>query len=212
MSGGQPAFSCQRRGRENSGPGAGLVPQSPQLLSPSPSPVRNPVDKHVGSDYSLLSDPRVTTENIDLDFKVPAECPTQRAPLWQGSPMPNKFRTGPRKWWARVDVQLHLLEWRALVRVHEAPCARVLAAHVNGAVRVCAHACHLHKAISSPPPSGPQSWKVWGSLPCGMWHRREIGMGSLVILSAAKCEAQPRFMAAGTKHCLTLGFPIASKS
>ncbi|KAM3841517.1 phospholipid transfer protein isoform 2-T4 [Vipera latastei] len=32
-------------------------------------PVRNPVDKHVGSDYSLLSDPRVTTENIDLDFK-----------------------------------------------------------------------------------------------------------------------------------------------
>ncbi|XP_039198343.1 phospholipid transfer protein isoform X1 [Crotalus tigris] len=32
-------------------------------------PVRNPVDEHIGSDYSLLSDPRVTTENIDLDFK-----------------------------------------------------------------------------------------------------------------------------------------------
>ncbi|XP_032074780.1 phospholipid transfer protein isoform X1 [Thamnophis elegans] len=32
-------------------------------------PVRNPVDEYVGSDYSLLNDPRVTPENIDLDFK-----------------------------------------------------------------------------------------------------------------------------------------------
>uniref|UniRef100_A0A8C6Y2Z6 Phospholipid transfer protein n=1 Tax=Naja naja TaxID=35670 RepID=A0A8C6Y2Z6_NAJNA len=32
-------------------------------------PVRNPVDKYVGSDYSLLSDPHVTAESIDLDFK-----------------------------------------------------------------------------------------------------------------------------------------------
>ncbi|ETE60455.1 Phospholipid transfer protein, partial [Ophiophagus hannah] len=31
--------------------------------------MRNPVDKHVGSDYSLLSDPYVTAESIDLDFK-----------------------------------------------------------------------------------------------------------------------------------------------
>ncbi|XP_025030519.1 phospholipid transfer protein isoform X1 [Python bivittatus] len=32
-------------------------------------PVRNPVDDHIGSDYSLLNDPHVTTDTIDLDFK-----------------------------------------------------------------------------------------------------------------------------------------------
>ncbi|XP_026577570.1 phospholipid transfer protein [Pseudonaja textilis] len=32
-------------------------------------PMRNPVDEYVGNDYSLLSDPHVTAESIDLDFK-----------------------------------------------------------------------------------------------------------------------------------------------
>lgn len=54
----------------------------------STSAVRNPVDEYVGSDYSLLNDPHVTPENIDLDLKVPAECPVQRVPLWQESPAP----------------------------------------------------------------------------------------------------------------------------
>lgn len=49
----------------------------------STSAVRNPVDEYVGSDYSLLDDPHVTPENIDLHFKVPAECPMQRVPLGQ---------------------------------------------------------------------------------------------------------------------------------
>ncbi|XP_063152864.1 phospholipid transfer protein isoform X2 [Candoia aspera] len=32
-------------------------------------PVRNPVDEYIGSDYSLLNDPHVTAEAIDLNFK-----------------------------------------------------------------------------------------------------------------------------------------------
>uniref|UniRef100_A0A7M4ELH3 Phospholipid transfer protein n=1 Tax=Crocodylus porosus TaxID=8502 RepID=A0A7M4ELH3_CROPO len=32
-------------------------------------PVRNPVDEHVGIDYSLLSDPVVTWDTLDMDFR-----------------------------------------------------------------------------------------------------------------------------------------------
>lgn len=77
----------------------------------SSSPVRNPVDEYVGSDYSLLNDPRVTPENIDLDFKVPAECPMQRAPLWQGSPIPRP-RARSELGHVSVHLQPHCLDWR----------------------------------------------------------------------------------------------------
>ncbi|XP_062835328.1 phospholipid transfer protein isoform X3 [Anolis carolinensis] len=36
-------------------------------------PVRNPVDDHIGIDYSLLDDPVVTASTMDLAFKVPKD-------------------------------------------------------------------------------------------------------------------------------------------
>lgn len=32
--------------------------------------VRNYVDEHIGIDYSLLRDPSITTDTLELDFKV----------------------------------------------------------------------------------------------------------------------------------------------
>lgn len=52
--------------------------------------MRSPVDEYIGSDYSLLNDPHVTAEAIDLNFKVPAEALLQRVLLqdvasnWEG--------------------------------------------------------------------------------------------------------------------------------
>ncbi|KAJ7417439.1 Phospholipid transfer protein [Pitangus sulphuratus] len=39
-------------------------------------PVRNYVDEHIGIDYSLLRDPSISSDNLDLDFKVDTgSCP-----------------------------------------------------------------------------------------------------------------------------------------
>ena len=35
--------------------------------------MRNYVDEHIGIDYSLLRDPVVSTDSLDLDFKVNAD-------------------------------------------------------------------------------------------------------------------------------------------
>lgn len=48
------------------------LPGSSRLSHTSTSSlaVRNYVDEHIGIDYSLLRDPSITTDTLDLDFKV----------------------------------------------------------------------------------------------------------------------------------------------
>lgn len=55
------------------------------LTSTSSLAVRNYVDEHIGIDYSLLRDPSITTDTLELDFKVNAgSCLAGPSPsLWK---------------------------------------------------------------------------------------------------------------------------------
>ena len=73
--------------------------------------VRNYVDEHIGIDYSLLRDPSVSTDTLDLDFKVSVgSCPADPAPGPVGAPVPaGTPGTVEQSGWAPLRLQKRLL-------------------------------------------------------------------------------------------------------
>ncbi|KAK4812821.1 hypothetical protein QYF61_022045 [Mycteria americana] len=74
-------------------------------------PVRNYVDEHIGIDYSLLRDPAVSADTLDLDFKVnTGSCPADPPAVPVGAAVPAcTLGTTERAGWAVLRLQQCLL-------------------------------------------------------------------------------------------------------
>lgn len=68
------------------------------------------MDEHIGIDYSLLRDPSVSTDTLDLDFKVNAgSCPADPLTVPVGAAVPAcTLGTMERAGWAALQLQKHL--------------------------------------------------------------------------------------------------------